>query len=156
MFQGHSRSRSRPEGVSLSARALASRNPSHKSSKATHIPPRLQLRFLTTDPGMSMKTKEPCGSRPQLPFLIQVCGESRTHGFLIAVRAGFESRHKKSVGHGLRQGLDMTTFSHQFGQVPLHLGVLMKKLPYIVFYLLTPPSLCARFEGLRSEAGRSQ
>jgi len=70
MFQGHSRSRSRPEGVSLSARALASRNPSHKSSKATHIPPRLQLRFLTTDPGMSMKTKE---SGLAQTLLLNVC-----------------------------------------------------------------------------------
>jgi len=40
--------------------------------------------------------------------------------------------------------------------VPLYLGVLMKKPPYIVFSPLTPPSLGVMFLGLRSEAGRNQ
>jgi hypothetical protein len=69
---------------------------------------------------------------------------------------GFESRYNKSVGHCVRQGLDMTTFSQAFGSVPLYLGVLMKKLLYIVFSLLTPPSPCVMFAGLRSEEGRRQ
>jgi len=74
---------------------------------------------------MSMKTKDRCKNQPLLT---------------------------RSVS---KEGDRATTASPKVRLMPLHLGVLIKKPPYIVFFFLTPPSLCAMFAGLRSEAGRS-
>src|SRR5271157_1681344 len=70
MFQGHSRSRSRPEGVSLSApgaRKSQSFPPKQQAGPQADFVgnpadcnplPQERLRFSTNDPGMSMKTEE--------------------------------------------------------------------------------------------------
>jgi hypothetical protein len=84
-----------------------------------------------------------CKTKPVAPLSLGLC----TPGF---------RQLKGDKGSGWSQASHLTTFSQDFGRVPLHLGVLVRKPPYIVFSLLTRPSLCATFAGLRSEAGRSQ
>ena len=61
--------------------------------------------------------------------------------------------NRKAAGS---QATEVTTFSQDASPVPLYLGVLMKKPPYIVFSPLTPPLLRVMFAGLRSEAGHNQ